>query len=83
MVLWTLSDNQCPHAYAVYGDIAMETLLVMAKPVCEKYLNAFDTNLRLAEFMRRIYLPKHVDKSCDFSTIIRWRPMAIFIEVKK
>ena len=81
-------DNQCPHAYAVYGDIAMETLLVMAKPVCEKYLKMplIPTYAYARVYEKNSILPKHVDrKSCDFSTTLNLGgdPWPIFIEGKK
>mgnify|MGYP003109744661 FL=1 len=64
-------DSQCPNAFATYGDIAMETLLVMVKPVLEKYLkmSLIPTYAYARVYEKGSDLKKHKDrKSCDFST---------------
>ncbi len=81
-------DSQCPNAFATYGDIAMETLLVMAKPVLEKYLKMplIPTYAYARVYEKGSHLKKHKDrKSCDFSTTMNlggdlW---PIFIDDKK
>jgi len=66
-------DNQCKNAYAIYGDIAMETLLVTLKPICEKIVKK---KLICTYAFARIYengseLPRHKDREeCDFSTTL-------------
>lgn len=66
-------DDQCKNAYSTYGDIAMETLLVMLKPVCEHYLKM---KLVPTYAYARVYdngseLRKHKDRmECDFSTTL-------------
>lgn len=66
-------DTQCKNAYATYGDIAMETLLVMLKPTVEHYL---EIKLIPTYAYARVYdngseLFRHKDRmSCDFSTTL-------------
>ena len=81
-------DTQCPNAFATYGDIAMETLLVMAKPVCEKHLKMplIPTYAYARIYEKDSILHKHIDrKACDFSTTLNLGgdPWPIFIEGKK
>ena len=81
-------DSQCPNAFATYGDVAMETLLVMAKPVCEKHLkmSLIPTYAYARVYEKDSILHKHIDrKSCDFSTTLNLGgdPWPIFIEGKK
>ena len=66
-------DTQCKNAYATYGDIAMETLLVMLKPTVEHYLKI---KLIPTYAYARVYdngseLFRHKDRmSCDYSVTL-------------
>jgi len=69
--LGTFEDPQAPNTYSTYGDILMDSLLKIVKPVMEKY-----TNLKLVETYSysRLYkkgdiLHKHKDRpSCEISS---------------
>jgi hypothetical protein len=69
----TWKEQQVPGTYSHYADIAMETLLLMLKPLMEKH-----TGVKLIEnySYARIYkkgdvLDKHKDRfSCEFSTTL-------------
>lgn len=81
----TFGDGQVPKAYCVYGDIAMETLLLKIQPVVEK-----ETGLKLLPTYSytRIYghgneLVRHTDRlSCEISTTIHLggEPWPIYID---
>ena len=72
-ILGDWNDPQCPNVYAVYGDFAMETLLVSLVPIIEKI-----TKLKLIPnySYARIYqkgsvLSRHKDRaSCEISTTL-------------
>ena len=69
--IWT--DKQVPGTYSIYGDVAMETLLLAVQPVMEK-----ETKLKLIPTYAyaRIYkngdvLHRHKDRfSCEISTTL-------------
>jgi len=66
-------DGQCQNAYATYGDIAMETLLVMLKPTLEYYLKMklIPTYAYARVYDKGSELFRHKDRmSCDFSTTL-------------
>lgn len=78
-------DGQVPETYAVYGDVAMETLLLKLQPKVEK-----ETGLKLLPnyAYTRIYkrgdeLEKHIDRfSCEISTTINLggEPWPIYVK---
>jgi len=81
-------DDQCPNAFSTYGDIATDTLLVMLKPLCEKYLKMplLPTYSYARVYDKNSILKKHIDRpSCDFSTTMNLGgdPWPIFMEGKK
>ena len=84
-LLGTYKDNQIPHTYCCYADIAMETLMLKCQPIMEK-----TTGLKLtpAYTYARIYkkgdiLARHKDRfSCEISTTMNLGgdPWAIYLE---
>ena len=84
-LLGTYKDNQIPHTYCCYADIAMETLMLKCQPLMEK-----TTGLKLtpAYTYARIYkkgdiLARHKDRfSCEISTTMNLGgdPWAIYLE---
>jgi len=81
----SFGDGQVPETYAVYGDVAMETLLLKLQPKVEK-----ETGLKLLPnyAYTRIYkrgdeLKKHIDRfSCEISTTINLggEPWPIYVK---
>jgi hypothetical protein len=79
------ADDQIPHTYYCYSDIAMETLMLKCQPIMEKI-----TGLKLtpAYTFARIYkhgdvLKRHTDRfSCEISTTMNLGgdPWAIYLE---
>ena len=79
------TDDQIPHTYSNYSDIAMETLMLKCQPIMEK-----TTGLKLtpAYTFARIYkngdvLKRHKDRfSCEISTTMNLGgdPWAIYLE---
>ena len=64
-------DSQVPNTYSIYGDIAMETLLMKVKPLMEKEtgLNLIPTYAYARVYKRGDVLKKHIDRpSCKIST---------------
>ncbi len=64
-------DSQVPNTYSLYGDIAMETLLMNVKPLMEKEtgLNLIPTYAYARIYKRGDVLKKHIDRpSCKIST---------------
>ena len=64
-------DSQVPNTYSIYGDVAMETLLMKVKPLMEKEtgLNLIPTYAYARIYKRGDVLKKHVDRpSCKIST---------------
>ena len=67
------NDEQCPNAYSIYGDTAMETLLIMVQQKIEEH-----TGLRLVPnysyarlYRKGSYLKKHKDRNaCQISATI-------------
>ena len=81
-------DEQVPHTYSCYADIAMETLLLKCQPIMEK-----TTGLKLypAYSYARIYkkgdiLKRHKDRfSCEISTTMNLGgdPWSLYLEPNK
>jgi len=79
------ADDQVPHTYSSYSDIAMETLMLKCQPLMEK-----TTGLKLtpAYTFARIYkngdvLKRHKDRfSCEISTTMNLGgdPWALYLE---
>ena len=64
-------DSQVPNTYSIYGDVAMETLLMKVKPLMEKEtgLNLIPTYAYARVYKRGDVLKKHIDRpSCKIST---------------
>ena len=64
-------DSQVPNTYSIYGDVAMETLLMKVKPLMEKQtgLNLIPTYAYARVYKRGDVLKKHIDRpSCKIST---------------
>jgi len=84
-ILGTWSDQQVPNTYSMYGDFAMETLMMKVMPVMKK-----ETGLELVPTYSyaRIYkrgdiLKRHKDRpSCEISTTLNLGgdPWPIFID---
>ena len=84
-ILGTWSDEQVPNTYSMYGDFAMETLMMKVMPVMKK-----ETGLDLVPTYSyaRIYkkgdiLKRHKDRpSCEISTTLNLGgdPWPIFID---
>jgi hypothetical protein len=84
-ILGTWSDPQVPNTYSIYGDFAMETLMMKVMPVMKK-----ETGLDLVPTYSyaRIYkkgdiLKRHKDRpSCEISTTLNLGgdPWPIFID---
>jgi len=84
-ILGTWSDQQVPNTYSMYGDFAMETLMMKVMPVMKK-----ETGLELVPTYSyaRIYkrgdiLNRHKDRpSCEISTTLNLGgdPWPIFID---
>ena len=69
-LLGTISDSQCPGAYAHYADNAMEILLLMLKPTIEKFtwLNLIETYSYARLSTKGNELKRHSDRiSCEIS----------------
>ena len=69
-LLGTISDSQCPGAYAHYADNAMEILLMMVKPTIEKFtgLNLIETYSYARLYTKGNELKRHTDRiSCEIS----------------
>ena len=67
-LLGTISDSQCPGAYAHYADNAMEILLMMVKPTIEKFtgLNLIETYSYARLYTKGNELKRHTDRiSCE------------------
>jgi hypothetical protein len=66
-------DGQVPHTYSIYGDVAMETLLQIAKPLIEKHTNTklIETYAYARMYKKGDILKRHKDRfSCEISTTI-------------
>jgi len=82
---YEVADDQMPHTYSNYSDIAMETLMLKCQPIMEK-----TTGLKLtpAYTYARIYkngdvLKRHKDRfSCEISTTMNLGgdPWALYLE---
>ena len=87
-ILGWFGDTQVPNTYSHYGDIAMDTLLQVLRPVLEKKLKM---KLVPTYSYQRIYkygdiLKKHVDRnSCEISTTLNLGgdPWPIFVNKNK
>jgi len=72
-LLGVAGDYQCPDTYSIYGDTAMETLLIMVQQKIEEH-----TGLRLVPnysyarlYRKGSYLKKHKDRNaCQISATI-------------
>jgi hypothetical protein len=67
------NDNQVDNAFAIYGDVAMETLLVMLKPSIEKILkiDLIPTYAYARHYDFGSELKRHKDRmSCDYSVTL-------------
>ena len=63
-------DSQVPNTYSIYGDVAMETLLMKVKPLMEKEtgLNLIPTYAYARVYKRGDVLKKHIDRpACEVS----------------
>jgi hypothetical protein len=86
--LGTFDDGQVPNTYSHYGDLAMDTLLQVLRPVFEKKLNM---KLTPNYSYQRIYkhgdvLEKHIDRnSCEISVTLNLGgdPWPIFLNKDK
>ena len=81
--IWT--DIQVPGTYSVYGDIAMETILIELKPLMEKSTNKnlFETYSYARIYKKGDILHKHIDRfSCEVSTTLNLGgdPWPIYIQ---
>jgi hypothetical protein len=83
-ILGAFGDNQIPNTYNHYGDLAMDTLLQVLRPVLEKKLKM---KLIPTYSYQRIYkhgdvLKRHIDrKSCEISVTLNLGgdPWPIFV----
>lgn len=66
-------QDQIPNTWSCYGDIAMETLLSMVKPIMEKntHLKLYETYAYTRLYKKGDELKKHSDRSsCEISTTL-------------
>ena len=57
-------NGQVPHTYSIYGDVAMETLLQIAKPLIEKHTNTklIETYAYARMYKKGDILKRHKDR---------------------
>ena len=70
---YELGNDQVPHTYANYADIAMETLLLKVQPIIEKQtsLKLYPNYTYTRNYKKGDELVKHVDRfSCEISTTL-------------
>ena len=81
----TWKDKQIPNTYSCYGDFFMETLMMKALPVMQKYtgLNVIPTYTYTRAYKKGDILHRHKDRpSCEISTTLHLggKPWSIYID---
>ena len=81
----TWKDKQIPNTYSCYGDFFMETLMMKALPVMQKYtgLNVIPTYTYTRAYKKGDILKRHKDRpSCEISTTLHLggKPWSIYID---